>query len=107
MLSRKMHVKYSLELLQRLCAIWPNPDTGKPGLNASELAAEVGFKTRQTGYDLLGGKKPSDDSLLLLGKYFGLYFTHYWDDTAPSVDAIIATKQAFLDKYVYKKKASA
>lgn len=103
MLPDKMYVSYSTELLVKLCEIWPNPKTGQPGLNPSELAVEAGFKTRQAVYNFFEGRRPNEESRLLLGKYFGVYFTDDWDGHTPSIEVIIATKKAFLDKYVYKK----
>lgn len=101
MLPSDMYAKYTQELLVQLCEIWPNPKTGLPGLNPSELAVLAGFKTRQTVYNYFDGRTPDDEAKNMLGKFFGLYFVNDWDNHLDN-SKVLALKKEFLEKYVYK-----
>ncbi len=102
MLVPRMYARYETEFLIQLCAIWPDPKTGKAGLSQYALAngAEM---NKQAISNYFNGRYPDSQALRKLGKFFGvIHFVEDWDGHIDNA-AVLSNIKAFLERNVYGK----
>jgi hypothetical protein len=101
---KPMDFRLTEDLLQRLCEIWPNPETGSPGIRQKDLARFTGLTTGAVS-NYFNGRIPDDKARDTLSEFFGIvYFSNN-----PNIDneAQLNRLKAFFERFVYRSKAIA
>ena len=100
MLDSEMYARYETEFLIQLCAIWPDPKTGKPGISQYALSNGADMN-KQAVSNYFNGRYPDSKSLRKLGKFFKIvHFVEDWNGHINN-DQVLESIKQHLEATVY------
>jgi hypothetical protein len=97
---KPMDFRLTEDLLPKLCAIWPHPETGMPGVRQKDLSTYTKLTTGAVS-NYFNGRIPDDKARDMLSEFFGIvYFSNN-----PNIDneAQLKRLEDFFKQFVYRK----